>query len=548
MKQKIKRKKLFSLFLSIAVLISTVASMGIITNATLLPIKEETVHAELWGYSDEELRDFRVGDLIEQLRYSYSNSEHSYGDPVEVDLDAKVVQLTSGGTVVMGLDGRIDLLDLIMYLNPANVRYDLNMELIIGSGNQLDKDNIIYNISASVYRKYKSDVEINLLQKNEDSELTEWNPIDSDSHTSYSIYSSANGSSKIPVRDFYYYFYDLDMTNKYLSINPRLINLDYYTTENADIEVYTWSEYYYKILQGESAESVTSEVLSENGIEANSSNDYVLMYYVDGELVYVEEIYIYIRKKTISFYPYFWRAADDESYYRYNSSLLTSTDLYGKIYENKFMFHNTDGSSVSTDDEFFITLDISDYSFDKDGIQKIVEGHYNTMEEAAAQADIKDQLLVRYYSDPHTYKTKLNGDGAKFTVFLKDPESANTDSDAANEGNGEGNILSYRLTFTLTDIVNVASNETDIFIPVIDTRDPWFNVNGAYSIVSDEGEPTESETSAPTESETSEPTEPETSEPTESETSEPTESETSEPTESETSTPEESNTSAPSES
>ncbi len=153
-----KLKKVLSVLLAAIVMFTMAIPTSLVAEATLLPIPTYEAEAILDDYTTAELSNFTFSDLLNELVYADS------GEKIEIAPNA----------VIMWASNDLKPNDEFMhrigydYYNLANentripiaitaeTNYEIALKLIVGSGKQLDPDNVCYNVTVSYTKPYSS--------------------------------------------------------------------------------------------------------------------------------------------------------------------------------------------------------------------------------------------------------------------------------------------------------------------------------------------------------------------------------------------------------
>lgn len=127
------------------VIVTAITSTGVVAHASMLPLEEVKAYLVLNGKTDEELSSMKLDDVLDML-------VDSEGNKIEVSNNATTVwKYTKSNDD--GLEeykqyniGKNETIDLSI---DADIKA-YTIELIIGSSNQLDNDNIRYIIKVFI--------------------------------------------------------------------------------------------------------------------------------------------------------------------------------------------------------------------------------------------------------------------------------------------------------------------------------------------------------------------------------------------------------------
>lgn len=151
-----KLKKVLSVLLAVIVMFTVTVPIGLTANATLLPIQTYEAKAILDDYTTAELSNFTFSDLLDELVYADS------GEKIEIDPSAVIMWASNDLKPNDEFNHRIgyDYYSLanentrIPIAISAETNYEIALKLIVGSGKQLDPDNVCYNVTVSYTKPY----------------------------------------------------------------------------------------------------------------------------------------------------------------------------------------------------------------------------------------------------------------------------------------------------------------------------------------------------------------------------------------------------------
>ena len=153
-----KLKKVLSVLLAAIVMFTMAIPTSLVAEATLLPIQTYEAEAILDDYTTAELSNFTFSDLLDELVYADS------GEKIEIDPNAVIMWASNDLNPNDEFKHRIGY-DYYTLANEntripialgAETNYEIVLKLIVGSGKQLDPDNICYNVKVSYTKPYRS--------------------------------------------------------------------------------------------------------------------------------------------------------------------------------------------------------------------------------------------------------------------------------------------------------------------------------------------------------------------------------------------------------
>lgn len=450
---------------------------GDIALTSLLPLEERDAYVYMNDYTSEELEAVPLQTVLDRL-VDYD------GNPIEIPEDATIVWVCNPdeeGDIIyddhMILD-RDDTVDL-------NYDYDETIQMIVGSGKQLDADNVIYNIDVRLGDIYEyfdfSFYEVNSQKKLEKDEIQ--------------LRGSGNFYKEdIPITQVRYSSPDHKAGNRYY-LNFELNTRGRDPFPNIQLEVYPLHRFLDFYRDGKELTGAITDAL----VDTNELTD---CYSGTFSAVNTMENY----KNADNLFCFVYKNTDTDTIIRaMGIELLVveeATSISGMLYayENGEMVEVSSKDYSSSNKRLYIYMDINSdgtgildymsysYSFsfqiDKDHLRddeyytilkmnetpiKIVEGYYRSMEQAekANAKDITDEILGKG-SIPHGYLKNLYDSHGRITVFFEDRTFHNF------------YLYSY----------GGKSNITYTQAPVVRSIDPYFQVNGTRAGENDEYYPT----------------------------------------------------------
>ncbi len=450
---------------------------GDIAALSMLPLMEVRAYLFLNDYSDEQIKAMPIETILELL-------VDGWGDPIEIPEDAKIVW-----AYFKDEDGDIkedeyhviergETVDLSEARNENSMYFQ--MELIVGSGNQLDADSIRYIVNVYISDTIEDNLYFYLWDSNDSSvsireiayrHSTKLEDIeipitsvsivpdsyDSEEDYSWLVYSSSDAVGmpgniiqgiNLPMKDFVDNYQngksiedivDISMLNqeavnyedKYEEIHRKQRDSE----EDLDIDDIRCIVYY---------NPETGDIIGYHGLEVNvcpeieriSGN---LFSYEDGQMKNVTE------KISCS------SVGDLDWEIKLHSE---SNGVVARYSNDSYDYFLKEG--YSSDAEYYYVIDAGQ------PIKKIVEGSFNTMQEAeeAGAEDITSQLLP-VETDQMPYGYLISDHSRRFTVLFDD-----------------GIVMKYYLYIsesTTSKYANVKYDEA----PISGKEDPYFRVTGA---------------------------------------------------------------------
>lgn len=458
-------RRLLSYLLTVMVIVTAITSTGVVAHASMLPLEEVKAYLVLNGKTDEELSSMKLDDVLDML-------VDSEGNKIEVSNNATTVwKYTKSNDD--GLEeykqyniGKNETIDLSI---DADIKA-YTIELIIGSSNQLDNDNIRYIIKVFITDTVRDEIGYDLY-------------LQEASGNRYLVTPERKNSgvnTQIPKFPF--------AVNEYVVPEPENGNQYYLGISsiadehpNIKTEVYDFWAYISSGGNTENIDSITDDILNP---KMDESNPGLAINYGETNwfaIVYLDNNNNVIGQSFITFAAVSDTTYVDVSLYAKNGNEFTDAVLLnvdhigfedvdssfaGKgIHEHCLMLKD----AYSVDSELYCVLNAHGVTYGDQAnsyVKKAVVGCYDSLGEAANCEDIKDQLIpVDQTSSSRGYKANYNYEngGVQFTIFFED-----------------GNV--WRLAVLAMEYTpkydeNYFKPYTDK--PIIGQKDPWFNVTGA---------------------------------------------------------------------
>lgn len=448
------------------VIVTAITSTGVVAHASMLPLEEVKAYLVLSGYSKEDLSAMSVDKMIDML-------EDSDGNKIEIADDAttvwKYIKDKDDGIEVyeahtIGMDSEDNKINLY----PGDDVDTFQFEIIIGKDGQLNNANRRYIVTAYISDEFKETLDIELYDRSNGNN-SKIEPIQSDLSTStYSV--TAMDGSTISAELFMYgktFKEGFSANNTYINITSEMSK-----NPNVKAEIYEWNQYKENLKCGKNVYSpITSKVLNQdmsstaNGLLISDLNlsDYntlifVVFYYSGDKLIDAKVIGTLFAAGYIAPTGEMYSKDDNGKVINVTNSVshydYSNTGAYGIQCELS--------NGYAVDGKYNFKLNIQGTGQINQNFNEIAEkavvGHYNSLNEAIDQKDIKSELLTE-----SGYTANYSGDGVDFTVFFP----SGTFSD--------GNVKKF--TVNVIEYQNSWIEYTDK--PIIGQKDPWFNVTGA---------------------------------------------------------------------
>lgn len=451
---------------------------------SLLPLQEVNAYLVLNDYSEEQIKAMPLGDVLGMLR-------DSEGNVINISEDATAVWTYYKDENDNVIRDEYHVIDKEETVDLSLFEYsrDYTMELIVGSGKQLDPGNVRYLVKVYLSNTISENIGYELYSESADGTRTEVTP--------QRVFVTNGASSSLGIED-------MTLTSIDYMLPEHQANTEYYlgmTSEAAkhpDIkaDVYTMEELLKELWNPGTGQPITDQILDQNmeqeGAGYKGVFDVPTSVYDWKNMFFI--IYTDISNDSIiSFAGVTFSVANDMSYM---TSELFSQDEgqsdivceYTQYIDVKNFDINMDSGSLessdgihgeyymlekgySADDEYYCALNAHSSVWDDDAnghVVKAVVGHYNTLEEAEGQKDIKEQLIPTEADRDGTaygYKANYNREkgGVDFTVFFDD-----------------GNVWKFNVwVMEYNPEYDTEYMQSFNDAPVVGAQDPWFRVTGA---------------------------------------------------------------------
>lgn len=464
---------------------------------SFLPLKEVEAEIDLTKMLPVELGNMKISDFLSRM------IDTSTGEPIKIkDSDTTVWAdfYDKSGHVSYNEWKKIDINETINLRDPYSyIQYiydnssEENLEMIVGSGKQLDPNNTRYLVTIkypTIDDIYSFNIGYQYNEKDTNGNETGRvlrKTLYSSAADDYRILTDKNGDFLfdedgnpivVPEIDLYVSSTQVLREDYYLSLSTKgNSNYLYWRTQNVDIEIYDGQ--YYSPEEAEEAASIdpqvniTAQILDADMDALNAgyianwiAEDGKMLTFVfkrNGEVVGSENVILKI--------------------VQYNNQVNVNT-IYGLNDNNQMVYiynnydrdigylHNDPSKPIKTEtyylyeeypanEQYYVTMS---YFFDgeryNDRVTKAVVGFYDSIAEAESQPDIKDQLFATHRKDG--YKACFGGSGVNFTVFV-DKEVYYLTVKAENT-----NVLSDNTYVSFYDLYNKDSNDSEGF-KILDT-------------------------------------------------------------------------------
>lgn len=434
-----KVRKVFSLFLTVVMLLTCVFSSGVIASATLLELKEEKAYLLLIDYPKEDIRKVPVSTVLKNLKDKDGNAIHFSESDTVVWAHYK----NSDGEVIhdeyhaVSRDSRMDL----SYYEGTT---DYTMELIVGSGKQLDAGNKRYIVK--VFLALDEGLLFDIYSEDSDGKRTEVTPIASKVVTT----TIDLDNNRVPMTMYTYTVPEGEYSPVLNMIVPAM------ECPGIDVKVYDIN---YDLAY---AHPINDQILNQDMSDENSGYKigfgtiaFAVEFFVNG----VSKGKTYVGLLLLGGYVYV--SSDLKDVNDTNKSVVEfineDVDIDDQHPDGAFNQTIVLKKGLPVDGQYKCFLKAANN--DKDlypQVEKAVLGHYNSILEAEGQKDIKEELFVNGYVADYS-------EGIDFTVFIN------------NESN-EQNVMVYKMTIRTEKYNDSMSDYDDA--PIVGRADPWFRVDG----------------------------------------------------------------------
>lgn len=460
-----KCKRWLAALLTLVLLFTSGISTGMIVHASLLPLEEVQAYLFLNGYTNEDLANISVDTILDMLK-------DSSGQDIVIADDAtsvwQYIKDDADGLEVYH-EYTIGENEKMCFFSCPDGASSFQMQLIVGKDGQLNEKNKRYIILVDVSQNYENErLNIELYEKS-DNGNSKVEPI----HTDYSESTYSMTTSDGETKDVQLLQYGQVLENP-VDANIAYLNISSERAKNPNVMAKVYDIQSYRIntqLGSEYCAPITNNILNQDMSLTDAG--YSLSNCSGGTYVFVIDYYKKIDDVDVLFDTKVIGVVFAAGYITYSGEMyLEETDRYTDVVNN--ISHSNDINSViwtmecelkedyQVNDEYNFKLDVRgegaiNQSFN--GVaEKAVVGHYDSLEEAGTQADIKDQLLTDI-----GYKADYSGEGVDFTVFF--PEGTFSDGDIK------------RFTVRTIEYQDDFREFTDK--PIIGEADPWLRVTGA---------------------------------------------------------------------
>lgn len=444
---------------------------------SMRPIPEVFCSLVLYNFSEAEIEALTIDDVLLNLKDANGNSvsvSESATTAWRYVLD-ETDNIETYETYTLGVGEKIDL----SYAGDASA---FQLQLIVGSGGQLASDSVRYIIRVYVTNTISEEYEFELYTQSEDGIRTQVTP-----DKLQETYTEESGISMVSL---------IYMTSGHTAGSEYYFGFSSLASEhpNISVDIYTTEEFMNYLVYGASAAtSIADQMLNQNMEQANAGykgcfdaptsaydtkNTFYIVYSetstgnmmsfqalsvcVGTDMAYVtSELYGFENDAFVDIALLNSDSIDFESLdIDFGSGAVNSYDaIHGHYYMLK--------EGYSADDEYYFSLNAHStiWADANSHVEKAVVGIFDSLDAAAAQEDIKDQLIpVDRTTAPYGYKANYNyeNEGVYFTVFFDD----------GSIWCFNARIMAYNPQYD----PDYMHEFTDA--PIVGQEDPWFRVTG----------------------------------------------------------------------
>lgn len=450
---------------------------------SLLPLEEVNAYLVLSDFTEEELKKVPLDTILNNL----------------MDVDGNSIAIEDGLTTVWTyfkdennniirdeyhVIDRDETVDMSIFADVKSYR----MEMIIGSGQQLDPQNVRYLVKVYVSNSIAEKIELELYTESADGQRTQIIPERKISSLNVQLGIPCETTVfKVPnhVEKTEYYLglsslasehphialdvYTLDEYTKFLmgmparTLNDRILNQDMQKAGAGYKSTYDTPEDLY---DPNATKSMFVMVYTDtNTGTVMTSSTQILSFFIKQDISYVNgDLFGYENEQMKDLVCYKTDTFDfDDLKIDLDSGSVTGSGVQG-------LYYMLD-KGYPADGEYYLALNAHGVDYGDEAnryVVKAVEGLYSSLEEAANAKDIKESLLpVDKTKLPYGYKANYSNQngGKQFTVFFED-----------------GTVFRFDVrTVAYDPKYDEDYMESFTEAPIVGAKDPWFHVNGVQN-------------------------------------------------------------------
>lgn len=442
---------------------------------SMRPLEEVKAYLVVSDYSDEEIKNMPLSTVLKSLRDSEGNS-------IEIPETATAVWSYFKDEKDNILQDEYHIINKTTTVDLSMFEYtkDYTMELIVGSGKQLDPGNVRYLVKVYLTKTVSENINCELYVQNEGNSREKIVPqninvlnsslmgVDMEMNTFIvpthkagreyylGISSAASEHPDIKVdiytmEEFIKYLSGSDgtpITNKILNQDMTKVDAGYKGIYDCPTDANDWKNIFWLVHKDEKSGSL----IAFNAVSVQVTAD---IPYVTSELwAYEDEKMTEVACESVNYLDVKDFIIDAE-----NGSIGSMKYVYSDYYMLK--------EGYAQEKEYFCALNAHSDIWDDANthVVKAVVGQYESLEAAAEQEDIKEQLIpVERTKAPYGYKANYsyqNG-GVDFTIFFDDNTVWKFNVTA----------MGYKPEFDTTYMMSFNN------APIVGAKDPWFRVDG----------------------------------------------------------------------
>ena len=287
------------------------------------------------------------------------------------------------------------------------------IELIVGSGQQLDPGNVRYIINVYTSKKISEELEFEVYTQDRDSSREKVEIVKENFLSSDSKIKDSTGKA-VPAWNYYYTVAEDEYLQPHLSVTSKADQ-----RPDVDVEIYVTDEY----LKDQQAKPITNKILNQDMSVADAGyafnkltssgtgESFIFLYYQDGIQVDVLVVNFLLGGMASNIEGSLYSAdGQGNVVYQTNQSFSLQEGM-AEVYEYVLR------PEYSAEGEYYCSLDVVDGVTGEvnDRIKKVVVGHYSSFDEAEDLPDIQDELF-----GDKGYLSNYGDEGIDFTIFFND--------------------------------------------------------------------------------------------------------------------------------
>ena len=453
-----KLKKLLAAVTATAVAVTAFSVTTLTAYPSLLPLKDYDVKGNISGFSSEELKAVPIRTVLDSLTYNESvdidgdgSYDYAYGDPVNVPEDAVSVWVDGDEYSIYDQNASIDLYDELWSYSDS---YYSDYKIIVGSGKQLDPDNVIYNASLYITKNEIEPVyDVKIYSLGEDGVTKNYEAIGSVDLRSYSSYEDQD-------------YVDIDLERKLVKDEKLYVEIESNKLTHSGMNDEIPADFSYRFVDNY-GNDIDNSVTVSNSLYRSSGLNMEVVFSKPGtdstvaeNQLYKRFTYLYIGGCRVSPGNSLYTDGKDISYWSKTRS-AESGDNYADWVETRTL-----PESYPADGEYDIQLSTHYYPSSENTSNNIrskvkmcVVGRYDSMAEAeaAGAVDIKSEAFTSSYNGG--YHVDFSKGDPEFTIFI-DPTDLPNLVEPNEDGTYPDYVVHYKLSLKNDKYVPKASKAT----------------------------------------------------------------------------------------